>query len=73
MANCLEKASSPSPPYPRRRGNHLPRLAEAAAGPEDVVLVLITVSVLIGSGSSASAVLRDGGVDLFIEKEKTRQ
>ena len=49
MAKSLEKELSPHPP-PHRRGNHLPGLAEAAAGPEDVVLVLVLVTapVLIG-------------------------
>ena len=32
---------SPPPPPKHRRSNHLPRLAEATAGPEDVVLVLV--------------------------------
>ena len=52
--------SSPPPSPPHRRGNHPPCLAEAAAGPEDVVLILVTAPVLIGRGSSASAVLREG-------------
>lgn len=62
---------SPSIPPPHRRGNHLPRLAEAAAGPEDVVLVLVTAPVIVGCGASASAVLREGsgGIDL-VGKEK---
>ncbi len=49
-----------TPPY-HRRGNHLPRLAEATAGPEDIDLVLVAAPVLVGSGSAASAVLGEGG------------
>ena len=49
-----------SPPY-YRRSDHLPRLAEATAGPDDVVLVFVTAPVLVGSGSAASAVLCEGG------------
>ena len=71
MAKSLEKGSSLHPPPPHRRGEHLPGFAEAAAGPEGVVLVLVTAPVLIGSGASASAVLREGGgcIDL-VGKEK---
>ena len=63
---------SPSfPPY-HRRSNHLPRLAEAAAGTEDVVFVLIAAPVLVWGGSTASAVLREGGggIDLPDEQKK---
>lgn len=42
-----------TPPY-HRRGNHLPRLAEATVGPEDVVLVLVTAPVLIPAGPTWS-------------------
>ena len=52
---------SPSTPPYHRRSDHLPGLAEAAAGPEDVVLVFVTAPVLVGGGSAASAVLREGG------------
>ena len=62
----------PSPPSPHRRSDHLPRLAEAMAGPEDVVLVLVTAPVLVGSGASASAVLREGcgGIDVTGEEQE---
>jgi len=58
-------------PYPRR-SDHLPRLSEASAGPEDVVLVLVGSPVLIGSGTAASAVLCEGGggIDLPCERKK---
>ncbi len=60
-----------TPPY-HRRGNHLPRLAEATAGPEDIVLVLVAAPVLVGSGSAASAVLCEGGgrIDVTGEEKK---
>lgn len=59
-----------TPPY-HRRSNHLPRLAEAAAGPENVVLVLVATPVLIGSGAYASAVLCEGGGGIDVtSKEK---
>ena len=51
----------PSTPPNHRRSNHLPRLAEAAAGPEDVVFLLVATPVLVGGGSTASAVLGEGG------------
>ena len=64
-----------SPPHPspyHRRSDHLPRLMEAAAGPENVVLVLVAAPVEVGSGSSASAVLckGGGGIDLPDERKK---
>ena len=64
---------SPSTPPYHRRSNHLPRLAEATAGPEDVVLVLVATPVLVGSGSAASAVLREvgGGIDVTDEEKKS--
>ena len=62
--------SSPSSPPYHRRSNHLPRLAEAAAGPEDVVLVLVAAPVGVGSGSSASAVLCEGGGGIDLPDEK---
>ena len=63
---------SPSTPPYHRCIDHLPCLAEAAAGPEDVVLVLVAAPVLVGSGASASAVLceGDGGIDLPDEKKE---
>ena len=69
----IEKDSSPHPPPPPQCHHHLPRLAEATAGPEDVILVLVTAPVLIGRGSSASAVLREGGggVDLVGKEKKS--
>ena len=62
--NCQESpgsstrklGSSPSTPPYYWCSNHLPRLAEATAGPEDVVLVLVAAPVGVGSGTSASAV-----------------
>ena len=62
--------SSPSSPPYHQRSNHLPRLAEATAGPEDIVLVLVAAPVLIGDGSSASAVLCDGGGGIDISGKK---
>ena len=61
---------SPSPPPYHRRSNHLPSLAEATVGPEDVVLVLVSTPVLVGSGSSASAVLREGGCGIDVTGEE---
>ena len=51
---------------------HLPRLAEAAAGPKDVVLVLVSAPVLVGSRSAASAVLGEGGggIDTTSEEQE---
>ena len=62
----IHSVSSPSTPPYHRRSDHLPRLAEATAGPEDVVFVLVATTVLVGSGSSASAVLCEvsGGIDV---------
>ena len=55
---------SPSTPSYHRRSDYLPGLAEATAGPEDVVLVLVAAPVLVGGGSAASAVLCEvGGVN----------
>ena len=78
--NCQECPSSsnqysgsPShpPPY-HRRSDHLPRLAEATSCPEDVVLVLVAAPIGVGSGSSASTVLCEGGggIDLPDEQKK---
>lgn len=63
--------SSSTPPH-YWRSNNLPSLAEAAAGPEDVILILVAAPVGVGSGTSASAVLCDGGggIDLPNEKEE---
>ena len=62
--------SSPfTPPY-HRRSHHLPCLAEAAVGPEDVVFVLIAAPVLVGSGASASAVLGEGGGGIDLPDEQ---
>ena len=63
---------SPHPPPYYRRSDHLTRLAEATAGPEDVVLVFVATPVLVGSGSSASAVLREGSgrIDITGEEKK---
>ena len=68
----FRKESSLSPPPYYQRNNHLPRLAEATAGPEDVVLVLVAAPVLVGSGASASAVLCEGGggIDLSDEQKE---
>ena len=65
--------SSSTPPH-YRCSNHLPRLAEAAASPEDVVLVLVAAPVLVGSGASASAVLGEGGggIDVTGKERKGR-
>ena len=59
------------PPY-HRRSDHLPRLAEAAAGPEDVILVFVAAPVLVGGGSAASTVLCEGGggIDVTGEEQK---
>ena len=69
--HCFLELSPSIQPY-HRRSDHLPRLAEAAAGPEDVVLVLVAAPVGVGSGSAASAVLCEGGggIDLSHEKKK---
>ena len=63
---------SPSTPPYHRCSNHLPGLAKATVGPEDVVFVLVTAPVLVGSGASASAVLREGGggIDVTGEEKK---
>ncbi len=63
---------SPSPPPYHRRSNHLPRLAEATSGPEDVVLVLVTAPVLVGGGSAASAVLCEGGGGINVTGEEKK-
>ena len=60
----------PSPPPYCRRSDHLPCLAEAAAGPEDVVLVLVAAPVLVRSGASAAAVLREGGGGIDVTGEE---
>ena len=49
---------------------HLPCLLEATAGPEDVVLVLVAAPVGVGSGTSAPAVLREGGGGIDLPDEK---
>ena len=62
--------SPPTPTY-HRRSNHLPRLAEATVRPENVVFVLVATPVLVGSGASATAVLREGGCGIDVTgKEK---
>ena len=61
---------SPSTPSNHWRGNHLPCLAEAAAGPEDVVLVFDAAPVLVGRGSAASAVLCEGGGGIDVTGEE---
>lgn len=58
-----------SPPY-HRRSNHLPRLAKATVGPENVVFVLVAAPVLVGSGSTASAVLCEGGSGIDVTSEE---
>ena len=61
------------PPHPslyHRRCDHLPGFAEATAGPEDVVLILVVAPVGVGSGSSASAVLCEGGGSIDLPDEK---
>ena len=57
---------------PHRHCDHLPRLAEATVGPEDVIFVLIAAPVLVGGGSAASAVLCEGGggIDITGEEKK---
>ncbi len=67
----MEKLSLHPPPN-HRRSDHLPRFAEAAAGPEDVVLVLVAAPVLVGGGSAASAVLckGGGGIDVTSKEKK---
>ncbi len=61
---------SPSTPPNHRCSDHLPSLAEAAAGPEDVVLVLVAAPVLVGGGSAPSAVLCEGGGGIDLPDEK---
>ena len=65
---------SPSTPPYHRRSNHLPSLAEATSGPEDVLLVLVAAPVLVRGGSSASTVLCEvgGGIDVTGEEKKGR-
>ena len=64
-------SSSRPPPY-HRRSDHLPRLAEAAAGPEDVILIFVAAPGLVGGGSAASAVLCEGSgrIDITGEEKK---
>ena len=69
LATFLLGLSPSTPPY-HRRSNHLPCLAEAAAGPENVILVLVTTPVLIGGGSAASAVLCEGSGRIDITGEE---
>lgn len=64
----LSLSPHPSPHY--RHRNHLPCLLEAAAGPEDVVLVLVAAPALVGSGTSASAVLCEGGGGIDLPDEQ---
>ena len=61
---------SPSTPPHHRRSDHLPRFAEAAAGPEDVIFVLVAAPVLVGRGSTTSAVLCEGGGGINISGKK---
>ena len=61
---------SPSSPSYHRRSDHLPCLVEAAAGPEDVIFVLVAAPVGVGSGSSTSAVLGEGGGSIDLPDEK---
>ena len=61
--------SPSSPPY-HRRSDHLPRFAEAAAGPEDVIFVLVAAPVLVGRGSTTSAVLCEGGGGIYVTGEE---
>ena len=63
---------SPSPPPYCRRSDHLPCFAEAAAGPEDVILVLVATPVLVGGGSAASAVLGEGGGGINVTGEEKK-
>ena len=67
---CLHVLLSPSSPPYHWRGNHLSRLAEATAGPEDVILVLVATPVLVGGGSAASAVLCEGSGRIDITGEE---
>ena len=60
----------PSPPPYHRRSDHLPGLAEATSGPEEVVLVLVAAPVGIGGGSTASAVLCEGGCGIDVTGEE---
>ena len=62
----------PSPSPYHRRSNHLPCFAEAAAGPKEIILVLVAAPVGVGSGTSASAVLCEGGggIDVTGEEKK---
>ena len=69
MLSFRHESPPHSPPY-LRRSNHLPGFAEAAAGPEDVVFVLVTTPVLVGSGSAASAVLCEGSGRIDITGEE---
>ena len=64
--------SSPPTPLYHWRSDHLPCLAEAAAGPKDVVFVLVAAPVLVGGGSAASAVLREGGCGINVTGEKKK-
>lgn len=61
---------SPHSPSHNRRSDHLPCLAEATVGPEDVVFVLVATPVLVGSGASTFTVLCEGGEGLDLVKKK---
>ena len=62
--------SSPSSPPYHQRSNHLPCLLEATTDPEDVVLILVAALVGVGSGSSVSAVLCEGGGGIDLPDEQ---
>ena len=68
---CKYYLSPSAPPY-HRRSNHLSRFSEATAGPENVILVLVTAPVSVGGGSAASAVLGEGGggIDITCEEQE---
>ena len=61
-----------SPSFHNRNNNHLPRLAEATAGPEDIILVLVAAPVGVGGGSAASAVLGEGGGGINVTGEEEK-
>ena len=66
---CFLSTHSPHLP---RRSDHLSHLAEAAAGPEDVILIFVAAPGLVGGGSAASAVLCEGSgrIDITGEEKK---
>lgn len=63
---------SPHPPPHPRCSYNLPGLAEAVTRPEDVILVLVATTILVGGGSAASAVLCEGYVALTCPTIKRR-